>query len=139
LLATAQNYDLVIGSRYMSGSPTVKNWPFYRLVMSRMANLYLHVMTSARVDDATSGFRCWRASFIRKFPLRQLQAGGFAFLYETLFYAGTNSARITEVQNIYRGRTYGESKMNSRIIIESLWVPFRLRAGHVKRKLFGNK
>lgn len=135
MLATAQSYDLVIGSRYMSGSPTVKNWPFYRLVMSRMANFYLHVMTQARVDDATSGFRCWRSSFIRQFPLRTLQAGGFAFLYETLFYAGVNKARIKEIQNIYRGRTYGESKMNTGIIVESLWVPFRLRAWYIARSL----
>ena len=131
MLAAAKDYDLVIGSRYMSGSATVADWPVHRLVMSRMANFYLHVMTWARVDDATSGFRCWRTSFIRRFPLRNLQAGGFAFLYETLFYAGLNKARIKEVQNFHRGRTYGESKMNGRIIIESLWVPFRLRMGHM--------
>ncbi len=131
MLAIARNYDLVIGSRYLTGSATVADWPLYRLAMSRMANLYLHIMTRAKVDDATSGFRCWRASFIRQFPLRELQAGGFAFLYETLFYAGLHKARIKEVQTIYRGRSYGESKMNTGIILESLWVPFRLRVSHM--------
>jgi dolichol-phosphate mannosyltransferase len=107
--------------------------------MSQVANAYVRLMTRVQVEDATSGFRCWSADFARKLPLRNLQAGGFAFLYETLFYAGELKAKVREIPNFYRGRTYGESKMGTAIVLEALWVPLRLRSSSMMRHLSGGQ
>jgi dolichol-phosphate mannosyltransferase len=127
LLGAAGTADLVIGSRYVfQERATVEDWSWPRLFLSRMANQYVRLMTRVVVRDATSGFRCWRAEMLGR-VLGQTHAAGYAFLPETLYHAGMLGARITEVANSYHGRIRGESKMNWRIVLESLWIPLRLR------------
>ncbi len=129
MLEAAREADLVIGSRYTArhGSD-VQNWPLSRQWLSRLANRYVNWLTPAGVHDATSGFRCWRADVLRRvLSRRESHAAGYAFLPETLYRAGLEGARITEVGSVYRGRAKGESKMSLAIVIESLWIPLRLR------------
>ena len=58
-LVKMQEYDLVIGSRYIRGVSVVY-WPFRRLLLSYFANLYTRVVTGMPVKDATGGFKCYR-------------------------------------------------------------------------------
>jgi hypothetical protein len=58
--------------------------------------------------------------------LDAVSTGGFAFLYEVLLYARRAGARFHEVPNIYRGRIHGESKLNTRIILEAVRLLPRL-------------
>ena len=48
-------YDVVVGSRYIEGVSVV-NWPLSRIFLSYFANLYVRVITSMPIKDATSGF-----------------------------------------------------------------------------------
>jgi dolichol-phosphate mannosyltransferase len=127
MLEAAMHADLVIGSRYaVDGSPAVQDWPLWRLLMSRFGNWYFRFMLKVTARDNTSGFRCWGGAFLTRILAEDLQATGYAFLTETLFYAGRFSGRITEVTNLYLGRTRGESKLSPKILLESLWTAFRL-------------
>src|SRR5437867_13442168 len=58
-LKTIQEYDLVLGSRYVRGV-RVLNWPMRRLVLSFMANVYTQIITGLPIHDATGGFKCFR-------------------------------------------------------------------------------
>ncbi|HET6510725.1 MAG TPA: polyprenol monophosphomannose synthase, partial [Candidatus Kapabacteria bacterium] len=58
-LREIKNYDLVIGSRYISGA-NVANWPLRRLLLSYYANMYARTVTGIKVQDATGGFKCFR-------------------------------------------------------------------------------
>ena len=126
MLAGLEKADLVIGSRYCAGSALVENWPWYRLLISRMAGGLVTVCTGAPVRDTTSGYRCWSAELLHAMNLVQIEAGGFAFLYESLFHARQAGARFSEVPNLYRGRIHGESKLNWKIAAEAIRLLPRL-------------
>ena len=52
LLAETNDYDVVIGSRYVNGVNVV-NWPLRRLILSYAANLYAQLITGIPVRDVT--------------------------------------------------------------------------------------
>jgi len=126
LLAGLERAVLVIGSRYCSGSALVENWTWYRLLISRLAGGLVTLCTGAPVRDTTSLYRCWSAELLHAMNLQQIEAGGFAFLYESLFCARQAGARFGEVPNLYRGRIHGESKLNWRIATEAMRLLPRL-------------
>ncbi len=129
ILEAAAESDLVIGSRYLTdGSPAVQDWPLWRLWMSRFGNWYFRRMLRVTARDNTSGFRCWRAEMLARILAEELHATGYAFITESLFYAGWFGARVNEVSNLYLGRTEGESKLSPKVLLESLWTALRLRA-----------
>ena len=130
MMDAAREGDLVIGSRYADGGPAaVKDWALWRLGLSRIANWYFRMLLGVNARDNTSGFRCWRKELLAKVLATDLQANGYAFLTESLFYAARAGARIVEVPNVYQGRTCGESKLSANIMAESLWTAVRLRVG----------
>nr|MBA3969024.1 glycosyltransferase [Gemmatimonadota bacterium] len=51
-----EEYDVVLGSRYLHGRVTVVNWPIGRLLLSYFANRYAGWVTGLPVADATGGF-----------------------------------------------------------------------------------
>lgn len=122
-------YDLVIGSRYLRGVSVV-NWPLSRLILSTFANRYVRGITGLPARDCTSGYRCWRREALAGLPLRQFVSDGYAFLVEMLFAAMGHRCRIGEVPIIYVERREGQSKMSQGVIMESIFVPWRLVFRH---------
>jgi dolichol-phosphate mannosyltransferase len=99
-----ESADVVIGSRYIGGGGT-RNWPFGRLVLSRLACLLARPLTPVR--DATSGFFLIRKDLARGV---RISAGGFKICLELLVRGRPSS--VVEVPYVFEGRTAGESKMN---------------------------
>ena len=126
---TDEGLDLVIGSRYLHGVSVV-NWPLSRLILSTFANRYVRVITGLPARDCTSGYRCWRREALARLPLRRFVSDGYAFLVEMLFEAMGAGCRIGEVPIIYVERREGQSKMSRGVILESVFVPWRLVARH---------
>jgi dolichol-phosphate mannosyltransferase len=96
--------DVVIGSRYVRGGGT-RNWPFGRLLLSRLACVVARPLTPVR--DATSGFFLIRRDLARGV---RISAGGFKICLELLMRG--RPAVVAEVPYVFEGRTAGESKMN---------------------------
>jgi len=126
MAAAAGMADLVIGSRYLQGVSVV-NWPLHRIILSTAANRYIRSVTGISVNDCTSGYRCWRREALARIPLDDVVSDGYAFLVETLHLARRASCRIEEVPIIFVERRLGVSKISSRVLMESLIVPWRLR------------
>jgi dolichol-phosphate mannosyltransferase len=126
---TDEGLDLVIGSRYLHGVSVV-NWPLSRLILSTFANRYVRGITGLPARDCTSGYRCWRREALARLPLRRFVSDGYAFLVEMLFEAMGAGCRIGEVPIIYVERREGQSKMSRGVILESVFVPWRLVARH---------
>jgi dolichol-phosphate mannosyltransferase len=125
LVAAASEFDLVIGSRYVSGVSVV-NWPLRRILLSKLANRYIRAVTRLRIRDCTGGFRCWRREALARLPLAQARSNGYAFMVETLFEAARQDCRIGEVPIIFVERRAGASKVSGRVLRESLLMPWRL-------------
>lgn len=126
LAAGADEYDVVIGSRYLQGVSVV-NWPLHRIFLSTFANRYIKTVTQLSPNDCTSGFRCWRREALAKIPLGRVASAGYAFLVEMLFRAAQNGSRIGEVPIIFVERRQGQSKVSKAVLLESLITPWRLR------------
>jgi len=132
LVSELQNYDLIIGSRYVEGVSVV-NWPIRRLILSYGANMYSRTVTGMPINDGTGGFKAWRGSLLRKIELNKVKSQGYSFQIEMNFRAWRQNARIKEEPIIFVDRTIGESKMSKAIMYEAIWMVLRLRIW----KIFG--
>jgi dolichol-phosphate mannosyltransferase len=126
LAASARGADVVIGSRYCAGGG-VANWPLRRRLLSRFANRYVAAITSLRVGDATSGFRCYTQRALRILLEGRTRAEGYAFLVEATFRAHRAGLHIAEVPITFTDRREGQSKISRKVILESVLMPWRLR------------
>ncbi len=81
-----ENFDLVIGSRYLHGVSVV-NWPLHRIILSAFANRYIRMVTGLSPRDCTSAYRAWRRDALAKLPLAHARTSGYAFLPEMLVEA----------------------------------------------------
>jgi dolichol-phosphate mannosyltransferase len=124
--AALDQFDVVIGSRYMYGGVSVVNWPLRRIFLSAFANRYIKMVTRLTPTDCTSGFRCWRREALARVPLDTVLSDGYAFLIEMLFQAARTGARIGEVPIIFVERRQGQSKVSIAVLTESLITPWRL-------------
>lgn len=126
LLEQAQNSDVVIGSRYITGG-LIENWPAKRLWLSKMANHYARLMTGLKIQDTTAGFCLFKTSALKSINLDKILSNGYAFQIELKHRAHQKSLNIKEVPITFYERKNGESKMHKEIIFEALWNVFKLR------------
>ena len=134
LIAATSHADVVLGSRYIPGGGIV-NWPMRRRFLSRFANTYVRVITRMPTHDCTSGYRCWRRAMLASLPLDRFTSDGYSFLVEMLYVAYGLGARIAEVPITFVERRQGESKMSTRVMLESALTPWRLVAAKVFRAM----
>ena len=125
-VAAMPEFDLVCGSRYLTGI-TVVNWPMDRLLISYFGNRYARLVTGLPVVDVTSGFKCWRRAALAAIPLADIRSNGYAFQIEMTYRAWRRGCRIKELSIIFMDRTAGDSKMNKSIALEALWMVWWLR------------
>ena len=130
---------LVIGSRYVPGGG-VTNWPLFRRVLSKWGNLYTAFCLRLKIKDCTSGFRAYSATTLKKIDLANLTADGYAFLSEMAFVISRKKlGAIVESPIVYLDRAFGDSKMNTRIMRESMVLVTRwglaLRTGIGRKHL----
>ena len=111
--------DVVIGSRYVPGGGT-RSWSWYRRVLSRCGNAYARVALGLPMRDCTSGFRAYRRAALIAIEPATTGAEGYAFLTELAHRTSRHELEIVETPIIFRDRTRGDSKMSSRIIVESM-------------------
>ncbi len=119
LLDHAQNYDVVIGSRYVAGG-AIPTWSTSRLLLSKGGNRYASMMLGLQVADATAGYRVYSESALEKIDFETVTADGYGFQIEMTYRARLGGATIKETPISFTDRTEGESKMSSAIIVEAL-------------------
>lgn len=120
------DYDLIIGSRYVVGVNVVY-WPLSRLILSYGANLYTRIITGMPIKDATGGFKCFRASKLKEIDLDTIRSNGYGFQIEMNYRMWKNGARIKETPIIFVDRRSGVSKMNKSIIYEAIFLVWKLK------------
>jgi dolichol-phosphate mannosyltransferase len=135
MIAAAEEYDVVIGSRYVDGRVTVSNWPMSRLLVSYFGSFYARTITRMPVRDATGGFNCWHREVLTGIRLDRVQSNGYAFQIELKFRAWAKGFSITEIPILFTERDSGESKMSKSIVREAVWRVWWLKFLHVFRRL----
>ncbi len=125
LVAAAKDADIVIGSRYVAGGG-VENWPWHRILLSRMGGGFARLVTGMPVHDPTGGFRAYRREVLGTIGWWAVDVRGYSFLMESIFRAWVAGLKIVEVPIVFRDRTRGKSKLSKKIIVEALMVALRL-------------
>jgi len=111
----SQGFDIVCGSRYMRGGSQIGG-PILKKLMSRMAGVSLHLLTSLPAHDASNSFKMYRTTVLRDIQLES--KGGFEIGMEILVKAYLRGYKIAEVPSIWRDRTAGKSRFKL-----SKWLP----------------
>ncbi|GIL34416.1 polyprenol monophosphomannose synthase [Phycicoccus jejuensis] len=119
LLAAAADADAVIGSRWVPGGKVV-NWPLHRKALSVGGNLYVKVLLGMPVNDATAGFRVYRADALHVMGLDDVASQGYCFQTDLTWRAVRAGLRVVEVPITFVEREVGASKMSRDIMTESL-------------------
>ena len=126
MLEEIENYDVVMGSRYVNGI-TVVNWPIERILISYYGNWYVRRVTGLKISDTTGGFRCMRRSALEAIRYERIRANGYAFQMELNYRLVKTGARIKEIPFFFLDRTRGTSKLTLRVGLETLWLAWWLR------------
>ena len=129
LIDKAQEYDVVIGSRYLRDSRIV-DWGLSRRIFSRLANLFARVMLGVPISDYTNGFRCYRRAVLEALDFESIQATGYIVLSEMALILHKHGARFGEVPTVFVNRQRGKSNTTLSEIIDAFTTVLELRKRH---------
>ncbi len=135
LIKACQEYDVVIGSRYVKGGGS-RYCRLRRRMLSRAANWLARTVLGLSAHDCTAGFRCYRRQVLEAIDLDAIFSDGYSFLIEMLFRIQSQGFRIGEIPIIYEDRWQGRSKISRQEIFKAMYTVFRLGwSRHIARPL----
>jgi dolichol-phosphate mannosyltransferase len=128
MLQEIEGSHLVVGSRYIPGGRVDEHWGFGRYLLSWWANaVYTRIILNLKVKDATSGFKCWRATALQAINLDAIHSNGYSFQFEMAFLAEKMGYRIVEIPIYFEDRRIGRSKLTIPIKIEAIFRAWEIR------------
>jgi len=119
LINKMKDFDIAICSRYIDGGKIETNWSWPRKFLSRFGGSFAKYLLKIPVNDCTSGFRCYRASALRKIGYQNLKSDGYTLLIEILNRAKRKKLLIKEIPFTYTDRKMGKSKLSKKVIFEA--------------------
>lgn len=123
-------YDLIIGSRYVQGVNVI-NWPMRRLLLSYLANQYTKIITGLPIKDSTGGFKCFKRKVLEAIDLNEMKSNGYSFQIEMTYKAWIKGFKLKEVSIVFTDRVAGTSKMSKKIVREAIIRVWKLRIRHM--------
>jgi dolichol-phosphate mannosyltransferase len=132
-----KGYDCVLGSRFLPGSHVV-DYPWFKLTINRLANLFIRVLFGIPLNDTTNAFKVYRRETID--GLRPLLSHHFNLTVELPLKAIVRGYTFSVIPIGWRNRTEGVSKlklqeMGSRylFIVLYVWLEKHLAKGDYRR------
>lgn len=125
-----QEYDMVLGSRYIPGGGIPKNWGFHRKFLSVVGNLIIMtVLTDFSIHDWTTGYRAITKKVYDavKTEMTAERFSGYTFQIGFLHKAVRKGFRVAEVPFEFVDREVGKSKLGPEYIKNTLLYIFKMR------------
>jgi len=120
MMALLDQYDLVIGSRYVENGGCL-SWGLGRMLMSRLGNIYAKTLLGLPFNDLTSGFKLMKRKVLESIDFDSISSKGYSFQIEITFFSYLKGFKIKEHPIIFRGRINAKSKMSSGIAFEAFF------------------
>lgn len=119
-----EGWDCVFGSRFVKGGGVI-DYPWLKLRINRLANLFIRLMFNIRLNDTTNAFKAYRRAVID--GCRPLIAPHFNLTVELPLKAIVRGYSWTVIPITWRNRRAGETKlkikeMGSRYLFICLYV-----------------
>jgi dolichol-phosphate mannosyltransferase len=120
MLKLLDQYDVVVGSRYVPGGATDRRWSLWRWLLSWWANsVYTRLILRTRQKDTTAGFKAWRCETLHGIDLSRVHSNGYDFQVEMTYITERLGYRVKEIPIYFEDRRIGKSKMDIPVKIES--------------------
>jgi len=103
LVAQANDYDMIIGSRYVEGGSSVGDNLLLRSLTTQF-NKLVAKMLRLDVRDCTSRFRCISTALLSAIHFNEITSDGLAFDLDILLRSMQHGCRLCEVAVIYDNR-----------------------------------
>jgi poly-beta-1,6-N-acetyl-D-glucosamine synthase len=127
LIAASHDYDLIIASRYINGV-RVEGWRFRKLLLSKLANMFISYLLVKPIWDFTSGFRCYSRNLLESIDINKFHSIGYVAQIRLLSLAFQKRFRVKEIPFIYKGNYGGISKLGRYPKIKTLTYLLKYRA-----------
>jgi dolichol-phosphate mannosyltransferase len=119
-----EGYDCVFGSRFLKGGEVI-DYPRLKLFVNRLANLFLRLLFTIKLNDTTNAFKAYRGEVID--GCRPLISPHFNLTVELPLKAIVRGYSWTVIPITWRNRRHGISKlkikeMGSRYLFVCLYV-----------------
>ncbi|MBD2562952.1 MULTISPECIES: glycosyltransferase [Nostoc] len=141
-----EGYDCVFGSRFIRGGKVI-DYPSHKLIVNRLANLFIKILFGLNFNDTTNAFKIYRKDVIE--GISPLVSHHFNLTVEIPLKAIVRGYSYTTIPITWRNRTTGVSKlklkeMGSRylFIVLYIWLEKHLSRGdyHLsKKRLLANQ
>jgi dolichol-phosphate mannosyltransferase len=119
ILEASSSADMIIGSRYIEEGGSI-GWDTRRKMLSSFANKLSKFLLKTKINDMTSGFRCYSNKALFEISYATTKSDGYAFQVEMSARAVQKQLSIKEVPIIFNERRLGNSKMSKKIVYEAL-------------------
>ncbi|OYE05966.1 glycosyltransferase [Nostoc sp. 'Peltigera membranacea cyanobiont' 232] len=135
-----EGYDCVFGSRFIKGGKVI-DYPSHKLIVNRLANLFIQILFGLKFNDTTNAFKIYRKDVIE--GISPLVSHHFNLTVEIPLKAIVRGYSYTTIPITWRNRTTGVSKlklkeMGSRylFIVLYIWLEKHLSRGdyHLSKK-----
>ena len=126
LLETIDEYDIVIGSRFIPGGKDAER-NIARKLITFLVRYFLRFHLKIPVKDISSGFRCFRKEVLEKIDLGSLKSEGPSLVQEILYQAFLLGYKIKEVPIIFQDRKKGETKLTLSILFNTFLFNWKLK------------
>jgi len=134
----AEGYECVFGSRFVPGGRVV-DYPIHKLILNRLANLFIRLMFGLSCNDITNAFKCYRREVVA--AMAPLISPHFNLTVEMPLKAIIRGFSYTVIPISWTNRKTGISKlklaeMGSRylFIVLYLWLEKFLSRGDYHRR-----
>ena len=133
-----EGYDCVFGSRFVSGAGVI-DYPRFKLLLNRLANLFIRILFKIKLNDTTNAFKAYRREAID--GCRPLISPHFNLTVELPLKAIVRGFSWTTMPITWRNRRTGIPKlkikeMGSRYLFICLyvWLEKYFSRGDYRRK-----
>ena len=134
ILANANQYDVVIGSRLVKGGG-IENRSISRNIISLGASLYCRILLMSPIRDWTGGYNLWSKKALEKINIASVFTRGYSFQIEMKYKAFRAHCAITEIPVIFPDRKRGVSKMPASYFVKALIDVWRIKFSCVKNNV----
>jgi len=133
-----EGYDCIFGSRFIRGGKVI-DYPTHKLIVNRLANLFIQILFGLNFNDTTNAFKAYRREVIE--GISPLLSHHFNLTVEVPLKSIVRGYSHTTIPITWQNRAAGVSKlklkeMGSRylFIVLSIWLEKYLSRGDYIRK-----
>lgn len=115
--AVEEGADAAVASRYIKGGKWSSD--FFRMLVSRGANLLARMATGAELRDMTSGYRAYSQRAVKHLVEKPFEKG-YVFQVELLHRLLSQGYKVVEIPLVFMPRMAGKSKLSKKEIVNFL-------------------